>query len=362
MNTQSYFDNWDSTVPDYGAAPILIPNIGAYIDVGTTIIYYTHDIISNNQTVHVGTIVKYDDPVILVNAYDDFHCSLPSQRHSSIFIGRDVDVKEVFQTLKQDTIYIYNIIDICFIFHNSLFDKGLSFCQGIDNAFTIRFRYDYKTNKIASVVADTYITFPSISKDHYKGSACYLSTIWNGISRIQDQLGILLNRRSQRQLTFVYHREDLFVEADLWQYLLSHFSRIKLPVLTKGKRVGSRLVTNNNFNRERFSIEGNVTTFRFRTVNDIFMFSRILGNTCTIGTRNIKPKLNCTDFVSNGHVINVIGGIHNIDDKSYKRSKYGIDIHCKVNSFNLHQMFIVVRCKGIRRASKETCLRISHVS
>lgn len=67
MNTtQSYFDDWESTVPDYNAVPLLIPNIGAFIDVGTTIIYFTDDITSNNQTVHVGRIVRYDHTVLLV--------------------------------------------------------------------------------------------------------------------------------------------------------------------------------------------------------------------------------------------------------------------------------------------------------
>lgn len=115
-------------------------------------------------------------------------------------------------------------------------------------------------------------------------------------------------------------------------------------MITKAKHVGSGMVTNNKFTREVFSIDGTVTSFRFRTVNHIAMFSKVLGNTSRIGTRNMKPKLNCTDFVSNGNVINVIGGIHKVDDTS----KYGIDILCKVNSYNHHQLFINVRYQKVK--------------
>lgn len=155
-------------------------------------------------------LVELSGMIIQYYLYDAFYNSLPSER--------------LYQTMKLDTINIWNVIDICFIFHNALFDKGLSFCQGIDNAFTVRYKYDYKTNKTESVVAKTYITFPSLAHNHYKGYACYLSTIWNGLCCIQDQLGLLLNRRTQKQATFKYHRQNLYIEADLWNYLSSHFT------------------------------------------------------------------------------------------------------------------------------------------
>lgn len=78
------------------------------------------------------------------------------------------------------------IYDICFVFSVSNICTGNAFCEGIMNAFFIRFRCDNElikdvTNQPEHINDSYYYCFASFSPLYINYGSCYHSCIWTMI-------------------------------------------------------------------------------------------------------------------------------------------------------------------------------------
>jgi hypothetical protein len=130
-------------------------------------------------------------------------------------------VTELVQTNMIIQISINDIRDICFIFSLKDFSGGTAFCDGIVNAFLVRYRCSPSDGKWTGIDLDFYYCFPSMHYLHFYKTS-YINTVWNGITEIQDELSLLLNIQRQYQSTFESCSATICIGTQLWSYLYDH--------------------------------------------------------------------------------------------------------------------------------------------
>jgi hypothetical protein len=186
-----------------------------------------------------GRIVNYNDdlftgePQLTINLFAPFqqtclvHKLLFSPPANLEFIP------EFVQTTSMIEVPLKQIHDICFLFSLKDVFSGIVFCEGIHNAFFVRFRSELDTNENYEAVDinNHYYCFPSLSPMYRQYGTCYIKRIWNCVSCIQDAMFKLLSIRSFTQALFPPRMHTISIDVEQWQYIYDHCCELSNPLI-----------------------------------------------------------------------------------------------------------------------------------
>ena len=150
----NYYADWDEAFPRYRTNPPFHSlRFKTYIHVGTTVSFIPttqmhHEWAHNETKLVYGRIVSsnFNGTKISLNIFLPFEKTFLNDSLYPISSGNLKCVPELVQTMIKIDIMVNDINDICFIFSHDCVATGLACCEGILNAFCVRYCFSTINN------------------------------------------------------------------------------------------------------------------------------------------------------------------------------------------------------------------------
>ena len=356
-NTPDLYDQfqcWSETVPQYGMHPFPVKCFAASLHVGTTVLIerqsscqYSHS--CNATKMLVGRIVSFRNDstgnvLVVINIFVPFQQThlynilLPTNERRLKYVC------EVVQTLQKIEVLADEIYDICFIFTINNVTTGNTFCEGINNAYHIRYCSSLDGLTYEEIEENNYYCFPSLFNSQY--GSCYISRMWKLIGLVQNIMADILSVRTQKQSAFIRRKVKLSIEFEQWLYIYNHsWNNATLDRIRQSKT--KMMTTYKNLSRESFESLSSGVHFRFETKRHLLSFTNIFGMT-TVGVRSKKPPVGRNESITSGTMINIIQG-RTTRELPFKKNteRNGIDFSFTFDKFKFVTLVISVRYSGL---------------
>lgn len=333
--------SWECTTPSFAQYPIVVPHMKLMVSIGSTVtLKFTND--SEKKSVSEYEVNDDGSVVATILSYTSdneiecqlFQCSKQGNAPDPIMSGRAYGFPEIVKTKYKIVVSIINIVDFAFVFTMNDVEEDVIIYYGISNCYLLRYQTDNGTLE----PIQNHIRFPCESEDYYCNRST-IAKIWYGICTIQDTLWKIMNTESERQVTAV--RVPLNVDETLLDYILYRCDgEVKKVLLkTSGKL---RSLTSKGMKRYTRRAKRNLHLLRFD--NDVYfgLLRKIIGESCTIGIRRRKPKVDTMDKLQYNNTINLILGKEwqQTEERTYKQYINHESIDFLVDEYDT---FMVVR-------------------
>ena len=311
----------DDLEPHYGHMPVYVPQLRAYLSIGTFVLSKNLEESSADQPFFLGQITESSAiSQVRVRVYPLLESMAWSGQFSRITTGEAAGVPEVVQSTRGlRTISLQEIEEIAFVFTEVAIKKKGVILQGMTNGYVCRMT----DRKEALEPGDMY-SFPSHMHEHKQLlDTCYAARVFEGIESLRDLMYSKLNSESERQGD-IQCRSSLKMNfsPEAWAYFLRRvgevvncsdsFSRSIRPRLVGGlvsysyrvKRIGSFI---------RFATEAQMTSLR-----------SVLGSLTICGKRQRRAKLGTTRYLKENDDLNLISTSMEADERR-RTDQEGID-------------------------------------
>jgi hypothetical protein len=343
--------DWNETIPHYGTPLIMVERFKTSLHVGSTVSIMdpTTDFCSitdHRTNMFYGRIVNIvpdddnlsvNNKMIALNVFLPFELSVVNKSTQPIMYGSMNNIPELVMSNIIIHVPLKQIYDICFVFSVTNISTGNAFCEGIINAFIIRFRcafelLDNNINQPEYINLFNYYCFASLCPLYRNFGVCYHSRIWSMISMIQYKIVLVLNLRQQNQQTFCSRRAYLNIDMEQWNYIIDRCNN-NTTIKQKNVKCKQKMVVHDDLYREQFRDNGQRVHITFDNLNYISCFNALFGDTVTIGCRNKKPAVGTRIPTNVQSPLNVI---RQIEFKSTINSFH----HVFLNIYILYTKFI----------------------
>jgi hypothetical protein len=216
---------------------------------------------------------------------------------------------EVFQTKLVSWLNTARVLELCFVFYYNDVVEGKFCCEGMKNAFYIRYRYSGEAIiEPISKEGQPFVSFPSLFPMYSSyWSSCWSSEVWDAITMVQQAVTGLLCRYSQSQGMHPSGRSRLTIPAGVMSYIqlwLRHrnifASRKRCSRMQKHVRIGII------FRKIKNEVIG--LCWRFDTESKLEVLAQLFGRNITIGVRRRPPKLGVSYSAMQNDKLNVVVG------------------------------------------------------
>jgi hypothetical protein len=142
---------------------------------------------------------------------------------------------ELFQTKEYSWLHTGHVVELCFVFNYNDVVDAICCCEGMSNAFFVRYRYAGESlvepiSKDGSPFLAFPCSFPTFSS---YWSQCLSSEVWECIIIVQQAITSLLCRYSQTQGRHPSGRSRVSIPAAVMFYLQVWFTRRNIFANTK---------------------------------------------------------------------------------------------------------------------------------
>jgi hypothetical protein len=272
-------------------------------------------------------------------------------------------VPEIVQTDEQSVISRNDIINLAFVFTmESLYDSPTNLfytCQGMTNAFVVRFRLEHTTTTAAPRqpmlrdIPDGYCRpFPSSYPQFSYYYDCLASRIWNSLICIKLQITKILGQDSYQQ--GLYATKDCRLSpftAEAWGFLRLQFHNLfdnnnddnyddddddnnnTRGTIISRTRVRRHRITESGVVVKAARVVKSCTMLRFETKSHLQQLCHILGESTIAGQRCPLPKTTASSSsssskgLSTNDILNVVcGSDHPEPDFNAETTRDGIDL------------------------------------
>jgi hypothetical protein len=237
-------------------------------------------------------------------------------------------VPEIVQTTELRVVAMTDITNLAFVFTEaSLADASNLYytCQGMANAFLLRYRVDPRREEDSNCQDDTRATnyvsafFIKMPMEHclpfpscYENSKyhdCFARRIWNNIVLVKLEIMKLLGRYSQQQGLFGRECARLYLTAETWGYICLQCSDV-LHTCDFGSSTRFRVhrMVESGLVVKAARVQKSCTVMRFSTKTELQGLCRVLGEAVTAGQRCRLPKSSEPKSLWINDVINVVCG------------------------------------------------------
>ena len=184
---------------------------------------------------------------------------------------------------------------------------GNIFCEGITNAYYIRYRLSLDDMTHEAIEVDKYYCFPSsILGGLCQYGSCYIYRMWNLIRKVQIIMADTLSVRTKKQSTSITRKARLPIEFEQWQYIYNHsYKNVTMDRIRQRKT--KIMMTYQNLSRETFELLSSGVHLRFETKRHLVSFTNTFGST-TVGVRSKMPPVGRNESITSGTMINIIQG------------------------------------------------------
>lgn len=242
------FNDWLSTIPNYGKFPFYSTRMKMLISIGSYVVITAA--IPEDRL--VARIVDYDGEQLVCNIFDALDASVALTCDSRNAYG----MTEIIQTRKKWITTINKVIDLAFVFSLSDVDAGFVNHGGINNCYLIRYR---RLNEEIEDIGCTY-SFPCQSPMHIHFRKSTSRIIWNGIMSLQEVLWKVLNTETQKQVTYS-DKIPVNVDTILWDYLIFRCGHIVKERKVHG--VLGKIISRTTYGLKRSSVRVDKTPYMF---------------------------------------------------------------------------------------------------
>jgi len=246
------------------------------------------------------------------------------------------------------------IANLAFVFTEASLKDTSNFnftCQGMANAFLLRYRVDPK--EIDSIHRDAgevpffmkipmgyCLPFPSCYENS-RYHDCFARHIWNNIVLVKLEMMKLLGRYSQQQGLFGRESTRLYLTAETWGFICLQCNDVlQKSDFGSSTRFRVHRMVESGLVVKAARIQKSCTVLRFSTKTELLGLCRVLGESVTAGQRCRLPKSSEPKSLWMNDVINVVCGSDEREAGFTARTPYdGIDLEYD----GLCELFITVR-------------------
>lgn len=208
------------------------------------------------------------------------------------------------------SVSVDKIIDLAFIFSLDDMEDDVTNFFGISNCYLLRHQIDKGKHE----PIQHFVKFPCESDD-YMCCTSSVAKIWYDICSIQDVMWKIMNTESERQHTSV--RVPVQIDEMTLEYIRYRCAGETNKILLNSRRK-RRSMTLKGMKRKTRRAKRRLYLLRFETEASLIRLRQIIGESCTIGVRRRRPKIDTGDRLEFNNTINLIVGFQ--EDATNKRS------------------------------------------
>ena len=225
---------------------------------------------------------------------------------------------EIVQMAELRVISSDDIMNLAFVFTHLVLKDSCSnlffTCQGMANAFIVRFRYQEQgaaeLRKLIDVPDGYCLPFPSSYSTNTRYHDCFPSRIWNSVICVKLEMTKLLGRYSHLQ--GLYGKERCRVSnftAEAWGFLRWQFDDLFDDASCgMSTRIRRHRVTESGLVVKAAQVSKSCTILRFETKAHLRRLCNVFGESATAGQRCRLPKVSSPKDLWQNDIINVVCG------------------------------------------------------
>mmetsp|Transcript_24393 Transcript_24393/g.44112 ORF Transcript_24393/g.44112 Transcript_24393/m.44112 type:complete len:435 (-) Transcript_24393:20-1324(-) len=294
-----------------------------HVSVGTFVLF------DHGESVSLGRILEVveqsDGRQIVVNpfvkrselAHPGVIVAGPSMHESCHYM------QERIQSFTRQSIMSKDVTDIAFVFKEAAVVEGgiTDICEGITNAFLIRFREDG-----TSIPSNECLAFPNdyaiVSKDF-----CFSRHVWNTLLRINVEISRILGSTNQSQ--GMSKRVKIGMDILAWRYIVEKSGEVGCRECQEVSLICWKRVTMPGLKIKKRVENNRSELIRFETVAELNGFAGLFGSRSVVNVRARLPFSRSREGreLRENDIINVVVGKDERDSPfRYRTTENGVDL------------------------------------
>lgn len=316
--------------PDFTSQPFNIPQYQSNVEVGSYVKYTSCNRVCYGRVISSVALstVKINQFMLLeeLNHMDIGFKENPIQ-------NRYILVKELVQTDHTHMVSASEIDGIIFLFRHDDIINGTYPCEGIENAFVVRYQFvSGNTNIICSNMClpfpCSYLTSPV--------AMSFARRVFDGLYTVRKSTTHLMCRNSQNNgRGFIQGNQSFFISTELWLYISAFCAKNRIVIHGPFSSRTSHLQARAHVDINCVKVNGELYIIRWETTSDFSSFDRLFGTYSRYGTSMKRPKGGESLPMSlHHHIYNMGGGISMRPENLRRRDPTNLGIDLRYNMWS----------------------------
>ena len=313
--------------PDLTSPPLFNQRLKCYIDCGSYITYNHKQNQGYGQL--IATVVGGE---AVVNEYSEYETFMEEhdEIHDVPLKNPYIEVRELIQT--KSIIYISHdeVRNIIFTFRKDDIVDGFFPCEGVECAFTIRFRFVNEEN-LTLIPSDQCLPFPCLY-ELYHLTMSYSRRIFNSLQLIRSTITQIMCRKGKNLgLSFISASKTITVSKESWLFLVEYFKTKNMDVYGPFEKKKRELQVRNGIELNSVRLLGAEYMMQFATRAHFQAFDALFGKYSRIGFAEPNPTVGATSSAELNHFIfhmgsDLFSNAYEFKRRVTKNAQLGLDL------------------------------------